>query len=268
MAFSLSDIRPTLRRRFARGSSYTIAAAVLILLIIYASRNWELLSRNFFNAEVAAKLFPNIFIALGNTLLYTLVAFVFGTLLAILLALLKISKGPLRWFAIVFIEIFRGLPALLTIFIFAFMLTMAFQFRWPGGNMWGGVVALIFVTGAYSAEIVRAGIDAVPKGQREAARSLGMSGLPTTVFVILPQAIRIVIPPLTNEFVLLLKDTALLFIAGATAFQRELTTFGRDGLTTHANSTPLVVAGLLYLLLTIPLTYLVGMLEKRMAVKK
>ncbi len=164
--------------------------------------------------------------------------------------------------------IFRGLPALLTIFAFAFMLPMAFQFRWPGGAIWGGVLALIFVTGAYSAEIVRAGIEAVPVGQREAARSLGMSGLTTTFNVILPQAIRIVIPPLTNEFVLLLKDTALLFIAGATVFQRELTTFGRDGLTTYANSTPLVVSGVLYLIITIPLTYLVGLLEKRMAVKR
>jgi polar amino acid transport system permease protein len=268
MAFSLSDIRPTVRRRIARGSSYAVTAVVLVLAFGYASNNWDALAKQFFNSEVAAKLFPQIFIAVGNTLLYTVVAFVVGTALAVVLALMKTSKGPMRWFAIAFIEVFRGLPALLTIFAAAFVLPMAFQFRWPGGGAWGGVLALVFVTGAYSAEIVRAGIEAVPRCQREAARSLGMSQLTTTFNVILPQAVRIVIPPLTNEFVLLLKDTALLFIAGATITQRELTTFGRDGVSTYTNATPLIVSGLLYLLFTIPLTYLVSLLEKRMAVKK
>ncbi|MDR1236912.1 MAG: amino acid ABC transporter permease, partial [Propionibacteriaceae bacterium] len=257
MAFSLSDIRPTVRRRIARGSSYAVTVAVLLLVIGYASSNWEELRKQFFNLDVAAQLFPQILVALANSLIYTIIAFVVGTALAIVLALMKTSKGPLRWFAIAFIEVFRGLPALLTIFAFAYMLPMAFQIRWPGGAIWGGVLALVLVTGAYSAEVVRAGIEAVPKGQREAARSLGMSPLTTTFNVILPQAVRIVIPPLTNEFVLLLKDTALLFIAGATIAQRELTTFGRDGLSTYANATPMVVSGLLYLLLTIPLTYLV-----------
>jgi polar amino acid transport system permease protein len=84
----------------------------------------------------------------------------------------------------------------------------------------------------------------------------------------LPQAIRIVIPPITNEFVLLLKDTSLLYAIGTTIQTRELTTFGRNGLTTYASPTPMIFAALLYLIVTIPLTYMVGRLEKRMAVKK
>ncbi|MDR1767211.1 MAG: amino acid ABC transporter permease [Propionibacteriaceae bacterium] len=265
---ALSDIRPTVRRRISRGTSYGVTIVVLALIVAYGSRNWELLSRQFFNGEVFAEVLPNIWVPILNTLLYTVASFVVGTALAIVLALIKTSKGPTRWFAVVFIEVFRGLPAMWTIFAFAYMLSTAFQFRWPGGAIWGGVLALVFVTGAYSAEIVRAGIEAVPKGQREAARSLGMSQLTTTFHVILPQAVRIVIPPLTNEFVMLLKDTALLFIAGATISQRELTTFGRDGLTTYANATPMIVSGLVYLVITVPLTYLVGLLEKKMAVKK
>jgi len=97
---------------------------------------------------------------------------------------------------------------------------------------------------------------------------LGMPHLRTTLTVVLPQAFRIVIPPLTNELVTLLKDTSLLFIAGMTVFAKELTTFGKDGSSMYANSTPYVVVAVVYLIITIPLTYLVGRLEKKMAVKK
>jgi len=140
--------------------------------------------------------------------------------------------------------------------------------RLPGGTIGAGLFGLVLVTSAYTAEIIRAGIVAVPKGQTEAARSLGMSSLRTTITVVLPQAFRIVIPPLTNEIVLLLKDTSLLYIAGATIESRELTMFGTHGLSYYANSTPLVVVAVFYLIITIPLTYLVARLEKRMAVKQ
>jgi polar amino acid transport system permease protein len=265
--FSLSDIRPTTRRRVARGSSFVITAIVLIVII--AVTDWSKLGQNFFSVDVLRRIWPSIVtVALKNTLLYTLVAFVIGTVLAIVLALMKMAKGPQRWFAVGFIELFRGLPALLTIFACVFMLPIAFGVRLPGGSMGGALIGLILVTAAYNAEVIRSGIEAVPKGQREAARSLGMPHLSTMIYVVLPQGLRIVIPPLTNEFIMLLKDTALLFIAGLAASQRELTTFARDGLSTYANSTPLIAAAVCYLIVTIPLTYLVGLLEKKMAVKK
>jgi polar amino acid transport system permease protein len=263
----LIDIRPTVRRRIARISSFGVAAVILILFIVMA--DWPRISRQFFDGEVLAAIWPNIItVALRNTLVYTLISFIVGTLLAIVLALMKMSKGPPHWFAVAYIELFRGLPALLTIFACAFMVPIAFGFRLPGGSMGAGLFGLILVTSAYNAEVIRSGIEAVPRGQREAARSLGMSHLTTTIFIILPQGIRIVIPPLTNEFVMLLKDSALLFIAGLAASQRELTTFGRDGMTTYANSTPLVASAVCYLIVTIPLTWLVGRLEKGLAVKK
>jgi polar amino acid transport system permease protein len=97
----------------------------------------------------------------------------------------------------------------------------------------------------------------------EAARSLGMSYSKAMFFIILPQAFRLMIPPLTNEFVLLLKDTSLVSAIGVTLANKELTRWGREGVIDNANATPLVVAGLVYLLMTIPLTRLVAVLEKR-----
>src|SRR5699024_5277119 len=117
---------------------------------------------------------------------------------------------------------------------------------------------LIVVSAAYIAETIRAGIQAVPKGQSEASRSLGMRPSWTMVSVVLPQALRIVIPPLTNELVILIKDTSLLFVAGMALGDRELTTFARDAVSQHANATPLVMAALMYLVVTLPLTRLVA----------
>jgi polar amino acid transport system permease protein len=113
------------------------------------------------------------------------------------------------------------------------------------------------------AETLRAGIQAVPKGQVEAARSLGMTSGRTMISVVLPQAFRIVIPPLTNEIVLLIKDTALLAAIGVSAGQRELTTFARDMMNTYSDATPLLMAAVFYLIITLPMTRLVAALERR-----
>jgi len=261
---ALTDIRPTVRRRISRLSSYVVFVAIVVVLAFTA--DWPRIVKNFFNLSVAAHLWPGVLRAALNTISYTLLSFAIGLVLAVILALMKMSRGPFKWFAVAYIELWRGLPALLTIFIFALAVPIAF----PGApsGITGGLIGLVLVTSAYTAEIIRAGIVAVPNGQREAARSLGMGYLRTTISVILPQAFRIVIPPLTNEVVALLKDTSLLYIAGATKLTKELTQLGKDGLSTYANSTPLFVVAVFYLIITIPLTYLVGRLEKRMAVKK
>lgn len=259
-------VRPTVRRRVSNVSSYVLFFAIIVILAFVG--DWGMIARNFGNLTVAKSLWPGVLRAAFNTILYTAICFIVGTVLAVVFALMKLSSGPFKWFAVGFIELFRGLPALLTILIFAFGLPLAFRFRWPISNVTAGLVALILVTAAYTAEVIRAGIIAVPKGQKEAAQSLGMSQMRTTISVILPQALRIVIPPLTNEMVMLLKDTSLLYIAGATIMTKELTLFAKDGVATNANATPYIVAGIFYLIITIPLTYLVSYLEKRMAVKK
>ena len=247
-------------------SAYVVFIAIVVVMIFTA--DWGLIKRQFFNGDVAIRMFPDVFQAAGNTIMYTLASFSLGLVLAVVLALMKMSKGPFKWFAVFFIEFFRGIPALLTLIIIGFAVPMAFTAFRKTPSIYMGLIGLVFVTGAYTAEIIRAGIVAVPKGQTEAARSLGMSHMRTMITIVLPQAFRIVIPPLTNEIVMLLKDTSLLFILGSTRLSRELTTFGRDGNTSHANSTPLIVVAVFYLVITIPLTYLVAWMEKKMAVKQ
>lgn len=258
-------MRKTTRRRLYRGSMYVLFVAIVAL--VAAAADWDRFANQFLRWDIAVQQFPQIItIALKNTILFTVVSFAGGLLLGIVMALLKLSSiAPYRWFATAYIELFRGLPALLTIFAMAYMIPIAFGIRVPGGQVGAGLIGLILVASAYMAEVIRAGIQAVPKGQTEAARSLGMSPARTMFWVILPQGFRITIPPMTNEFVLLLKDTSLLFIAGSTVFTKELTTFARDGLTTYSNGTTLVMAAMLYLFITIPLTRLVAVLERKLA---
>jgi polar amino acid transport system permease protein len=263
----LPYLKPTTRKRLGRLASFAFAGVILLAVVAFA--DWHKIQKVFFNPSVALQMWPTILtIALKNTLIYTVSSFVLGSLLAVLLAVLKISGGPLGWFASSFIELFRGIPALLTIFTAAYVIPLAFGFQIPGQGPGAGILALTIVTGAYAAEIVRAGIEAVASGQAEAARSLGMTSGQTMFWVVLPQALRIVIPPMTNEFVMLLKDTSLLYVAGFTLTQKELTTFGQDALSTTGNATPIVMVAAAYLIVTIPLTWLVGKLEKKLDPKR
>ncbi len=255
-------MKPSTRRRLFQGVLYAVFA-VLILVVIFLA-DWARISVYFFNLDVAAQTLPEIVvIAAKNTIIYTVIAFVGGLILGLILALMKLSPVlPYRWLATGYVELFRGLPALLVIFGFAYAVPIAFEWRPPGGSVGAGLIGLIVVSSAYIAETIRAGIEAVPKGQVEAARSLGINPTWTMVSVVLPQAFRIITPPLTNELVILIKDTSLLFIVGLALGERELTTFARDTLTSQANATPLVVASLLYLVITLPMTQLVAKLER------
>ncbi|GAA1646294.1 amino acid ABC transporter permease [Georgenia ruanii] len=259
------SMRRTTKRRLTRGVLYAVFVAVVVFVVL--ATDWARVVNQFFRIDIAREQLPQIItIALKNTILFTVISFVGGVVLGIVMALMKLSSvAPYRWFATAYVEFFRGVPALLTIFAMAYMLPIALGIQVPGGQVGAGLVGLILVASAYMAEVIRAGIQAVPKGQSEAARSLGMSPTRTMFWVILPQGFRIIIPPMTNEFVLLLKDTSLLFIAGSTVFTKELTTFSRDALTTTANGTPLIMAAMLYLIVTIPLTRLVAVLERKMA---
>jgi polar amino acid transport system permease protein len=247
---------------------YAIAAAIVVVAVLVG--DWQRIAFNFFNLELMRDMFPEVLtIAARNTLIYTLLSFAFGLVLALFLALMRLSSiGPYRAFAIGYIELFRGLPALITLILFGFGIPIAFDFRMPGGRAGAGVIGLAIVAGAYMAETIRAGIEAVPRGQSEAARSLGMSQNRTMFTIVLPQAFRIIIPPLTNEMVLLIKDTSLFFVLGTTPLTKELTKFARDFMTLHRNATPLTVAALVYLAITLPLTWLVRKLEKRAAVSR
>jgi len=170
---------------------------------------------------------------------------------------------PYRWFAGVWIEFFRGIPAIVTLLAVGYAVPIALGVRVPG-QYGPGAVGLAVVYSAYLAETIRAGIEAVPRGQSEAARSLGMSGGRTTATTVLPQAFRTMVPPLTNELVALVKDTSLLAIVlGSTAQSEEIAKFARDNVGRTFSITPLVAAALAYLIVTVPLTRAVSVLERR-----
>lgn len=256
-------MKRTQRRRLTHLALYVVL--VVALLAVVLSADWAAIKLNFFDAETWKALWPDIItVAAKNTLIYTLIAFGGGLVLALVLALMKLSPvAAYRWLATVYIEFFRGLPALVVIIFMALGVPLAFGWTPPGGPLGGGLIGLIMVSSAYMAETLRAGIQAVPKGQAEAARSLGMSGAWTMISVTMPQAIRIVIPPMTNEFVLLIKDTSLLAFVGMQADQVDLTAFGSNNLQSFGNPSPLLAIALVYLAIALPLTRLVAYLEKR-----
>ncbi|MCF1598232.1 amino acid ABC transporter permease [Streptomyces muensis] len=252
------------KRSLSRGIQYAVFVAAVIAFAVAA--DWDRLANQFAQGDIARQMFPDVItLALKNTVLYTVSGFVVGLVLGMVIALMRLSSvGPYRWLAGVYIEIFRGLPALL-IFIF---IGVAVPLAFPGTEIPGGTygkvaLALGLVAAAYMAETIRAGIQAVPKGQMEAARSLGFSPARAMISIIIPQAFRIILPPLTNELVLLFKDSSLVLFLGVTLEERELSKFGRDLASQTANSTPILVAGLCYLLVTIPLGFVVRRMEAK-----
>ena len=246
-----------------------VAGLALVALVLGVTVRWGDLADRFFKWEDFTDQFPGIVTeAARNTLVYTAIGYLGGLVIGLVVALMRQSQvPPARVIASVYIEVFRALPALLTILIVGFGLPIAFGAEnLPGflARPWGaGCLALALVAGAYLAETIRAGIEAVPRGQVEAARSLGMPTGVTMRSIVLPQAFRVILPPLTNELVLLLKDTSLLAVLGVAIGQRELTTWGRTISNAIGNYTPLIAAAVCYLVITLPLTFLARWVERR-----
>ncbi|MEU9118253.1 amino acid ABC transporter permease [Streptomyces sp. NPDC048506] len=251
------------RARVFRGVQYGVLVVAVAALALLA--DWHQLRTAFFDVDIAKALFPDIVsTALVNTVRYTLLGFGFGLALGLVLALMRLSSvPPYRWIAITYIEFFRGIPALLVFIALGFGVPLAFQVALDMNVT--VMLSLGLVGAAYMAETIRAGIQAVPKGQMEAARSLGMSHGRAMVSIVIPQAFRIVLPPLTNELILLTKDSSLVYLLGLALDQFELANFGRDALNEHKSLTPILIAGLLYLVITLPLGQLVRRLEARTA---
>ncbi|MQW75300.1 ABC transporter permease subunit [Nocardioides sp. dk4132] len=254
------------RQRAARWRAVQYAVLVLILVAIGFLADWGELRRAFFDWELVKEQFPDVItIALKNTIIYTACGFAFGLVLGLILALMRLSSiGPYRWISTGIIELFRGLPALVVFISLSTGFSLAFPDREiPFGNLGIVTLALGLVGGAYMAETIRAGIQAVPRGQMEAARSLGMSHSRAMVSVVIPQAFRIILPPLTNELILLTKDSSLIYLLGLALSGYELTKFGREAMNANANMTPIIVVGLCYLLITVPLSIVVRRMESR-----
>ncbi|WP_104107656.1 amino acid ABC transporter permease [Nocardioides sp. 616] len=254
------------RQRARRSRLIQYVVLVLVLVLVASAVDVDEMKRAFFNTEVIRSMFPDVLlIALKNTVIYTACAFAFGLVLGLVLALMRLSPvGPYRWLATAFIEFFRGVPALVVFLAIGTGVPLAFPGRdIPGGVLGKVTLALGLVGAAYMAETIRAGIQAVPKGQLEAARSLGMSHTRAMISVVIPQAFRIILPPLTNELILLTKDSSLVYVLGVYLETQELTKFGRETMNTSNSLTALVVVGFCYLLITIPLSIVVRQMENR-----
>ena len=260
--------RLTRRQRQVVVRAVQYAVFVAVVLVIAFTADWHAVQQGFFRPDVAASMFPRVLVpALLNTLAFTVGAFCFGLVFGTLLALMRLSEVRVyRWVATGYIELFRGLPVLVVLFAVGYGIPNAFPDREiPGGAYGQMALGLGLTAAAYLAETIRAGILAVPKGQLEAARSLGMPYGRAMVSIVIPQAFRIIIPPMTNEIITLTKDTSLAYVLGVTASNVEITKFSSDVLNARVNATPLVVAALVYLVITLPLSQLVRRLELRAA---
>ena len=252
--------RRQLFERAQRRKSTLIAAAstsiivLLVVVLIPKMPRWDRVRQSFFNAERFKDSFPRLLHAFVLDIKIFAWSVPFIVVLALLVAITRNSRSPalfpLRAFAIAYTDIMRGVPVLLWIYLIGFGVPgLGMDRPWNSPLLWGSV-ALVLTYAAYVAEVFRAGIDGVHESQRAAARSLGLSNMQSLRFVVLPQAIRKVIPPLMNDLVSLQKDVALVSLIGPVEILRQA---GIDK-SKFANFTPYLAAAAIFLLLTIPLT--------------
>jgi polar amino acid transport system permease protein len=226
----------------------------------------------YFDLDIMRDNFGYVLDGFWLTIQLAVVAGVLSLIWGLVLALLRTAPGrpmaPVRWLAISYIDVLRGIPLLLVILLIDGSLPVLDVFpqwfRQPDflGKpeiFWYGVLAITLTYGAYYAEVYRAGLDAVPYGQMEAARSLGMSYAKAMRYVIVPQAIRKVIPPMLNDFIALMKDTSLVGVIALV----EVVKAGREIQAESFNSSALTLGALMFIVVTIPLARLVDRLIAR-----
>lgn len=234
--------------------------------VVQPKSTLEQLKDTFFDWSLYKKAFPDLVkTGLPNTLILALVSGVLGTVIGMLLAVAGISRTRwLRWPARVYTDIFRGLPAVVIILLIGLGVGPVVKNITGNNPYWLGAVALALLASAYIGEIFRSGIQSVEPGQLEAARAIGFGYRQAMTLVVIPQGVRRVLPALMNQFIALIKDSSLIYFLGLLASQRELFAVGRDLNAQTGNLSPLVAAGLVYLVLTVPLTHLVNYIDGRL----
>jgi polar amino acid transport system permease protein len=261
--------RDAFRRRHSRRSlliaatSTAVLTAVLVIAVT-SSPGWDRTRDTFFNWGVGVDAFPDVLVGFWVNVRVFLISGAFMLVFGLGLAVLRTLRGPVFWplraLAVGYVDLFRGLPLILVLLLVGFGIPGLRLQGVPTSPIVLGCVALVLVYSAYVAEVFRAGIESVHPSQRAAARSLGLSGPQTMRYVVLPQAVRRVIPPLLNDVVSLSKDSGLISILGAAI---DAVRAAQIATATTFNFTPYVVAGLLFLVLTIPLTRLTDAISRR-----
>ncbi|CAD0187046.1 hypothetical protein RUESEDTHA_03957 [Ruegeria sp. THAF57] len=244
-----------IRRRSNRIALISTVSVVLALFVLVPlAPGWEAVQRAFFNGRVFTATFPGLLEAfLLNVMIFAWSAPLIA-ITGLAIALCRDARAPalfpLRLFGIAYTDIFRGLPVVLVIYIIGFGIPgLGLPRPWNSPYIWG-TLALVLVYSAYVAEVIRSGIDSIHHSQRAAAASLGLSDRDTMRYVVLPQAIRNVVPANMNLFIALQKDVALLSFIGPVEIFRQAGVYK----SLYANFTPYVGAALIFLALTIPAT--------------
>lgn len=220
------------------------------------------LLETFFNLDVLASSFPALMRGFVNTLLLGLFSIAIGIPAGLLVSLLRLyAPKPVRALAVIYIDVLRAMPVLVVLILIYY----ALPFVGISFSSWtSAILAFSMVMAAYSAEVFRSGIQSIPRGQFEAAQALGLSFIRTLHKVILPQAVRVVIPPTTSNCVSMFKDTSL----ASTVALPELLKQANDAQSLYANPSPLIGAALVYVIFLWPMVRLVSLLERRFQAEK
>jgi polar amino acid transport system permease protein len=215
------------------------------------------LVETFFNSDVLVSAIPALLRGLWNTLLLGLMSIVIGIAGGLVISLIRLyAPKPFRLLAVGYIDILRATPVLVVLILIYY----ALPFLGIRLTSWtSAIMAFSIVMAAYSAEVFRSGIESIPRGQFEAAAALGLPFMVTLYKVVLPQAVRIVIPPMTSNCVSMFKDTSL----ASTVALPELLKEAQDAQALYANPSPLIGAALVYIILLWPMVRLVSLLEKK-----
>ena len=260
--------RDAFRRSRARRSTWvalvsTVVVAALAVLGVRATPGWPRVRQSFFDWSVARTALPKVAEGLWLNLRVMVVCAVLIVVVALLLALARTLRGPaffpVRALATGYVDVFRGLPLILVLLLVGFGLPGLRLRGIPSDAVQLGAIALVLCYSAYVAEVFRAGIESVHPSQVAAARALGLTRGQAMRHVVLPQAVRRVVPPLLNDLVSLSKDSGLISILGAVDAVRA----AQIETARYANFTPYVVAGVLFVVVTIPLTRLTDWLARR-----
>ena len=253
-----SRILAPLQAEGARG----VAIAVVVIAILNSS-GWPQIKQQFFNGAIFADAFPKILRQFGTNVFIFVVAEIIVVVWALILAVLRSLTGPvffpLRLLASGYIDVMRGLPTILVILLLGFGAPALEIKGLPDSKVFWAIVALSLVYSAYVAEVYRAGIESVHPSQVASARALGLTRRKTLRFVVLPQAVRRVLPPLLNDFIGLQKDSALVSTLGVIEGLRQ----AQINQSEFFNFTPFVALALIYVVMTIPQARLVDWLVAR-----
>ncbi|WP_024286918.1 amino acid ABC transporter permease [Cellulomonas sp. KRMCY2] len=251
------------RRSTAVAVASTVAVTAVAVGALTSSPGWPRVRQSFFDPDAAIAALPRVAEGLWLNVRVMAVSAVLIVVVALGLAIARTLRGPvffpLRAAATAYVDIFRGLPLILVLLLVGFGLPGLRLQGIPSSAVLLGGLALVLTYSAYVAEVFRAGIESVHPSQVASARSLGLSRAQTMRTVVLPQAVRRVVPPLLNDLVALQKDSGLISILGAIDAVRA----AQISTAQYANFTPYVVAGVLFVALTIPLTRLTDALSRR-----